>query len=64
MIVERFLESDIKIMIVWVLKDSPNYKFYEILGGKYVGEKILEYGGADYITLAYSWDDIRVILDY
>jgi len=64
MIVERLLESDIKSMIVWVLKDSPNCKFYEILGGKYVGEKMLEYGGASYITIAYGWDDIRQILAY
>ena len=64
MIVERLLESDINSMIVWVLKDSPNCKFYEILGGKYVGEKMLEYGGANYITIAYGWDEIRLILAY
>lgn len=64
MTVERLLESDINSMIVWVLKNSPNCKFYEILGGKYVGEKTLEYGGADYITIAYGWDDIRLILAY
>jgi len=64
MVVERLLESDIKSMIVWVLKDSPNCKFYEILGGKYVGEKTLEYGGASYITIAYGWDNILQILAY
>jgi len=64
MIVERLLESDINSMIVWVLKDSPNCKFYKILGGKYVGEKMLEYGCANYITIAYGWDDIRQILSY
>ncbi|MFX1448777.1 MAG: GNAT family N-acetyltransferase [Promethearchaeota archaeon] len=64
MIVERFLENDIKSMIVWVLKASPNCKFYEILGGKYVGEKMLKYGGTNYITIAYGWDDISQILSY
>ena len=64
MIVERFLECEINSMIVWVLKDSPNCKFYEILGGKYVGEKSLEYGGVSYITIAYGWDDISQILLY
>jgi GNAT superfamily N-acetyltransferase len=64
MIVERLLENDINSMIVWVLKDSPNCRFYEILGGKYVGEKMLEYGGMDYVTIAYGWDDIRQLLSY
>lgn len=64
LVVERLLENDIKNMIVWVLKDSPNCKFYEILGGRYVGEKSLEYGGMSYITIAYGWDDIRQILSY
>jgi GNAT superfamily N-acetyltransferase len=63
LVVERLLENNIQTMIVWVLKDSPNCRFYEILGGKYVGEKRLEYGGIDYITIAYGWDDIRLILD-
>jgi len=64
MIVERLLESDINSMIVWVLKDSLNCRFYEILGGKYVGEKMLEYAGTDYVTIAYGWDDIRQLLSY
>lgn len=64
MTVEQLIEREIHSMIVWVLKDSPNCKFYEILGGKYVGEKTLEYGGSDYITIAYGWDDIRTILTY
>jgi GNAT superfamily N-acetyltransferase len=63
LVVERLLENNIRTMIVWVLKDSPNCRFYEILGGKYVGEKMLEYGGIDYITIAYGWDNIRLILD-
>ena len=64
MTVQRLMECEINSMIVWVLKDSPNCKFYEILGGKYVGEKMLAYGGVGYITIAYGWDDIRTILAY
>jgi GNAT superfamily N-acetyltransferase len=62
MVVERLLESGINSMIVWVLRDSPNTKFYEILGGRYVGEKMLEYGGVNYPVIAYGWNDIRQIL--
>lgn len=64
MIVERLLEGSVSSMIVWMLKDSPYYKFYERIGGKYIGEKTLEYGGVDYLAIAYGWDDIRIILDY
>lgn len=63
LVVERLLETNIKTMIVWVLKDSPYRKFYESLGGKYVGEKMLEYGSTNYRTIAYGWNDIRLILD-
>ncbi len=63
LIVKRLLENNIKTMIVWVLKDIPYRKFYEILEGKYIGEKMLEYGGVSYSTIAYGWNDIRLILD-
>ena len=63
-VVERFLEKKINSMIVWVLKDNPNWKFYEILGGKYIGQKMLEKEGVDYVAFAYGWDDICQILSY
>jgi GNAT superfamily N-acetyltransferase len=63
LVVERLLENNIKTMIVWVLKDSSYHKNYEFLEGKYVGEKMLEYGGVNYSTIAYGWNDIRLILD-
>ena len=64
MIVERLNERNIKSMIVWVLKDNPYCKFYEILGGKYVGEKMLEIEGINYIEIAYGCDNIHQILSY
>ena len=64
MVVERLLESNIKSMIVWVLKGNPNCKFYEILGGTYIGQKMLEIESVNYIEVAYGWDDIRPILSY
>ncbi|MFX0076400.1 MAG: GNAT family N-acetyltransferase [Candidatus Hermodarchaeota archaeon] len=62
LVVERLLERKIYSMIVWVLRDSPYTRFYETLGGRYVGEKMLEYGGVNYATIAYGWDDIHQIL--
>jgi GNAT superfamily N-acetyltransferase len=64
MVVERLLEKDINSMIVWVLKDNPNSKFYEILGGIYAGQKMFEKVGVESVAIAYGWDDICQILSY
>ena len=64
MVVELLLKNKINSMIVWVLRDNPNWKFYKILGGRYVGQKMLEKEGVDYVAIAYGWDDIRQILSY
>ena len=63
LIVERLIESSINSMIVWVLKGNPNCKFYEHIGGKYVGEKMLEIESTNYIEIAYGWKDITKILE-
>jgi len=63
LIVENLLENNVKSMVVWVLKGNPNYKFYEILGGKYVGQKMLEIDSTNYIEIAYGWKDITKILE-
>lgn len=64
LIVERLIEHNINSMVIWVLKDNPNWKFYEVLGGKYLGQGILQKEGANYIKIAYGWDDIQKILAY
>jgi len=63
LIVEHLLENDIKSMIVWVLKGNPFCNFYEHIGGKYIGEKMLEIDAANYVELAYGWKDITKILE-
>jgi hypothetical protein len=49
-------------MIVWVLKENPYYRFYEKLGGQYVGEQSIEIGGKKYIEKAFGWENIAPIL--
>ena len=63
LIVERLIESRINSMIVWVLKENPYRKFYEYIGGKYIGEKMLEIDATNYIEIAYVWKDITKILE-
>ena len=63
LVVEHFFESNVKSMIVWVLKGNPNYRFYEILGGKNLGQGMIEIGANNYIKIAYGWKDIAKILE-
>jgi len=63
LIVERLIESRINSMIVWVLKGNPFCNFYERIGGKYIGEKMLEIDDTNYIEIAYGWVDITKILE-
>ena len=62
LIVEHLLENDIRSMVVWVLKGNPNCKFYDILGGNYVGQKMIEIAAINYVEIAYGWKDIIKIL--
>jgi GNAT superfamily N-acetyltransferase len=62
LVTKYFLKNKIKSMIIWVLKENPYSRFYEKMGGKYVGEQAIEIGGKKYIEKAYGWEDIVPIL--
>jgi len=62
LVVKYFKMNNIYSMITWVLKESPYRRFYEKLGGKFLGEQSIEIGGMRYIEIAYGWENIEVIL--
>jgi GNAT superfamily N-acetyltransferase len=62
LVVEYFLKNTITSMIVWVLKKNPYQRFYEKMGGQYIGEQSIEIGGKKYIEKAYGWENIKSIL--
>ncbi|MFW9820560.1 MAG: GNAT family N-acetyltransferase [Candidatus Thorarchaeota archaeon] len=62
LVTKYFLKNKIRSMIVWVLKENPYYRFYEKMGGLYVGEQTIEIGGKKYIERAYGWENIESIL--
>jgi GNAT superfamily N-acetyltransferase len=62
LVIKYFLRHNIKSMIVWVLKENPYQRFYEKMGGQYVGEQSIEIGGNRYIEKAYGWENIESIL--
>lgn len=54
-----FVKSEIKTMIVWVLKDNPACGFCEALGGKPKETRLDQIGGVDYVSIGYVWEDIE-----
>ncbi len=47
-------------MVIWALKDNPACRFYEKLGGRLVGEKVVKIGGKQLLDVAYAWPDLTV----
>jgi len=61
-IVEKFIESNVRTMIIWTLQENPSRLFYEHLGGKIVDRRIIQRGGKELQQIAYGWEDITYIL--
>lgn len=53
------VKSDIRRMIVWVLKDNPACGFLEALGGTPKETRLDQIGGIDYVSIGYVWDDLE-----
>ena len=53
LVIKYFKVNNIDSMITWVLKENPSRRFYEKLGGKFLGEQSIEVGGIRYIEIAY-----------
>lgn len=47
-------------LVIWVLKNNPARRFYERLGGRLIGEKIVDIGGKPLVDVAYAWPDLSV----
>ena len=49
-------------LIVWVLSANPARRFYESLGGTFIGERPVMIGAASYPEAGYGWDDLRTLI--
>jgi ribosomal protein S18 acetylase RimI-like enzyme len=58
----RLLGVNLPSAIVWVLRDNPSRFFYERLGGRLVGRRVLDVGGAKVEAVAYGWPDLVSVL--
>ncbi|MCX7921976.1 MAG: GNAT family N-acetyltransferase [Clostridia bacterium] len=61
-VVLKFMENSVRNMILWTLEKNPSRLFYEHLGGKIVGERIINRGGKELQQFAYVWEDIDCLL--
>ncbi len=49
-------------MITWVLEDNAACRFYERLGGEFLGSKTVEIADMSLRAVAYGWPDASVLL--
>jgi ribosomal protein S18 acetylase RimI-like enzyme len=59
---ERLVRVQLESALVWVLRANPARFFYERLGGRLCGERLLPIGGIDVEASAYGWRDLRATL--
>jgi len=49
-------------MLVWVLEENPYKRFYESIGGTYVGTSEISVGGKKLKELGYGWRDLDSLI--
>jgi GNAT superfamily N-acetyltransferase len=56
---KSLIQSGINSMVVWVLQNSPNKRFYESTGGKLqTGVKTLDVAGHPIVLISYFWEKL------
>jgi GNAT superfamily N-acetyltransferase len=61
-IITKFIESDVRSMIIWTLQDNPSRPFYKQLRGKIVDKRLIDRGGKKLQQIAYAWEDISRVV--
>lgn len=52
-------QAGVSSLMAWVLAENPSRRFYEALGGRPLGSREIEIGGARLEEVAYGWDDLQ-----
>ncbi len=58
----NLFQRNIYSLMVWVLYSNPNRRFYEKVGGLYLGTKSIAFSGKTLQAAAYGWIDITLAL--
>jgi len=61
---QSLLARQLTTLLVWVLAANPARTFYQKLGGQYIKEKPITFGGAEVIEEAYGWLNLSPLAQY
>jgi GNAT superfamily N-acetyltransferase len=61
-VAQRLKQLDHRSMVVWVFTANPCRAFYENLGGRVAGEKIVDRYGGHLPETAYGWENIDTLI--
>ncbi len=61
-VAEALVEREYSDVITWVLEDNAACRFYERIGGQYLGSKTVEIADMSLRAVAYGWPDVGVLL--
>ncbi|MDP4095184.1 MAG: GNAT family N-acetyltransferase, partial [Bacillota bacterium] len=61
-VISEFSKCKVSSMILWTLEENPSRYFYEFMGGRIFGNRIIERGGKKLRQIGYVWDDIAGIV--
>jgi ribosomal protein S18 acetylase RimI-like enzyme len=58
-IIGQLIESGLTSMLVWLLVNNPNSRFYERIGGRFAAERLIELGPDTVSEVALAWSDLE-----
>ncbi len=61
-VAEELISREHSNMITWVLEDNAACRFYERIGGEFLGSKTVEIADMSLRAVAYGWLDASVLL--
>jgi len=56
---QGLLQHNLPNMLLWVLSSNPARQWCERLGGRYLRDRVLEFGGQKLKEAAYGWDELH-----
>jgi ribosomal protein S18 acetylase RimI-like enzyme len=62
-LVRQLVQRGLTSLLIWVMAENPSRRFYEVLGGRQVRERLEMTGGVERVDVSYGWLDARMLID-
>ncbi|HPS52839.1 MAG TPA: GNAT family N-acetyltransferase, partial [Phycisphaerae bacterium] len=59
----RLIARGFNSMFLWALEKNTACRFYERLGGKKSASRIVKFGSADLVEIAYGWNNLHALAE-